>query len=158
MKIIIGTLLMLCHFGLNETSPISTNEVTNKSLIQVDHDQQCPENWLLLDDKCFRISSEEATFDEAVTKCKKWRIEPLWTSSRYRKPTSLWTTFQSQYMWWVLYWHQGWWRWNVSFLCIIFPNSVFTIPIFYVVTDTKAVRKRWSIRILVLMIRTEPVL
>ena len=70
MKIIIGTLLMLCHFGLNETSPISTNEVTNKSLIQVDHDQQCPENWLLLDDKCFRISSEEATFDEAVTKCK----------------------------------------------------------------------------------------
>ena len=63
---ILCTLLVLCHFGLNETSiisieaspiltetsPILTNE--NKSSIQV-----------------FRISSEHATFDDAVSICKE---------------------------------------------------------------------------------------
>ena len=68
---ILCTLLVLCNFGLNETSPTSNNnnEITNNSLIQ--DDQQCPEHWQLLNDKCVRILSEKASsFDEAITKCK----------------------------------------------------------------------------------------
>ena len=62
------TLLVLCNFGLNETSPtltetspisnettpILTHKITNETLIQV-----------------FRISNGEATFDDAVNKCKE---------------------------------------------------------------------------------------
>ena len=62
---ILCTLLVLCNFGLNETSPTSTEaspiliygktyEITNKTSIQF-----------------FRISSGKATFDDAVTKCKE---------------------------------------------------------------------------------------
>ena len=68
---ILCTLLVLCNFGLNETSPTSNNnnEITNNSLIQ--DDQQCPEHWQLLNDKCVRILSKKASsFDEAITKCK----------------------------------------------------------------------------------------
>ena len=66
---ILCTLLVLCNFGLNETSPTSNNvnEITNNST----NDNQCPQNWQLLGDKCVRILSEKASsFDEAITKCK----------------------------------------------------------------------------------------
>ena len=62
----ICTLLVLCHFGLVLTND-TINEITTKSPIE---DPQCPEKWQRLGDKCFWISSEEATFDEAVTKCE----------------------------------------------------------------------------------------
>merc|ERR1711860_83385 len=62
----ICTLLVLCHFGLVLTND-TINEITSKSPIE---DPKCPENWQLLGDKCFRISSEKATFDQAVAKCE----------------------------------------------------------------------------------------
>ena len=62
----ICTLLVLCHFGLVLTNE-TINEITTKSPIE---DPKCPENWQRLGDKCFWISSEEATFNEAVTKCE----------------------------------------------------------------------------------------